>query len=157
MSSVNAFLQVTKLEIRRIIRSYRFLVLLLVCLGLGATTAEAQKKKEKSFQEKPFQEKIDKAVERGARWLLKKRGRKADYGPLPREGALHEYGFPSGLTALAYYTLVTAGKKPETSALKALYRRLKRRHARPVTTYETAVLLMAIDSRYSETATRSLP
>ena len=31
MSSVNAFFQVTKLEIRRIIRSYRFLILLLSC------------------------------------------------------------------------------------------------------------------------------
>ncbi len=132
------------------------LLLLLVCLGWNASTAVTQDKqeKQKKIAKGPtFQEKIDAAVARGAKWLRKKRGRKADYGPLPREGALHEYNFPSGLTALAYYTLVTAGQKPKVPALKALYRRLRRRHARPATTYETAVLLMAIDSRYSERAT----
>ena len=129
------------------------LLLLLVCLGWNASTAAAQKKQEKNDKGPTFQERVDKAVARGAKWLRKKRGRKTDYGPLPREGALHEYSFPSGLSALAYYTLVTAGLKPKSPALRNLYRRLQRRHARPATTYETAVLLLAIDSRYSETAT----
>jgi len=129
------------------------ILLLLVLAVSDFRSITAQSKVEKARADLAFKERVNKAISRGAKWLRKKRGRKSDFGPLPEEGALNEFNFPSGLTALAYYTLVTAGQRVKDPAMKAMYRRLRKRHARPSTTYERSVLLMAIDSRYSETAT----
>lgn len=97
---------------------------------------------------------VDRAVERGAKWLEARRGKRGDYGPLPRDGALHDFGFPAGLTAFSYYVLLKAGRDPDARPMKAIYRRLKKAHGRPTTTYETAMLLLAIDARYGDDVRR---
>ena len=77
-----------------------------------------------------YRARVDAAVARAARWLEKKRGRKADFGPLTEEGAMNSFNFPSGLTALSYFTLLTAGVSPKKPSMKAIFRRLQRRHRR---------------------------
>ncbi|MBN2489974.1 MAG: hypothetical protein JXQ29_03880 [Planctomycetes bacterium] len=134
-------------------RSVTVLLVLAAAGAVGAAQDEPQEAAARAREAAAFQKRVDEAIARGASWLVRQRGRKADYGPLPAEGALNTYDFPSGLTALAYYTLLTTGKKPAAAPLREIYQRLARRHARPATTYETAVLLMAIDARYSETVT----
>ena len=119
----------------------------------GAAQAKGEDAAARAREAAALQGRVDEAIARGSRWLLRKRGSKADYGSLPSEGALNTFDFPSGLTALAYYTLLTTGQKPSAPPMRALYRRLSRRHMRPTTTYETAVLLMGIDARYAETVT----
>ena len=142
---------------RRRLTVFFALVLAIAAAFTGCPHASSQEKPEdaaaRAREAAAFQSRVDEAIARGARWLLRKRGRKADYGSLPAEGALNTFDFPSGLTALAYFTLLTTGHKPTEPAMRAIYRRLSRRHARPTTTYETAVLLMGIDARYAETAT----
>jgi len=127
--------------------------LLAVTLLAPLAGAQAEDPLEKARKAVALREGVRKAIDRGGQWLLKQRGRKADFGPLPKEDALNTFDFPTGLTALSYYTLLTVGVSPKKPAMKSIYRRLQRRHARPKTTYETAVLIMGIDARYGETAT----
>jgi hypothetical protein len=102
---------------------------------------EPQEKVADSPYPAEFRERVNEAIERGARWLRQtQRGDGTWQSPYNR-------GYPMGATALAALTLLKCGARPDEPVVEKAFAFLR---TQPLTTtYEVGVLLMAIAARYA--------
>ncbi len=99
---------------------------------------EDQKKKE---EEKEFFKRVDRAITKGAEWLLKRQRPDGSWG-------VHNYflgKYTLGPTALALLTLIHCGKNPNSDELKRGFEYLLKGY--PRLTYEVGLALMALEAK----------
>jgi hypothetical protein len=119
--------------------------LLLLTLLAGAPTPARAEEPQEKVADSPypveFRERVNAAIDRGARWLRQtQRGDGTWQSPTNR-------GYPMGSTALATLTLLKCGAKPDEPVVEKAFAFLR---TQPLTsTYEVGVLLMAIAARYA--------
>ena len=86
-----------------------------------------------------------KAVAEGVRWLRSRQAGDGSWGSIGETG--DAYAFPAGPTALALWTLLKSGVAPDDPQVKRGFSYLERYYRVPLSTYETAVLMLAIEAR----------
>ncbi len=96
-----------------------------------------------------LQERIGRAIEKGVAWLRAKQPSDGCWGtritgPQAYDGSTDMYTYPSGLTALAVYTLLKCKAPPEDDAVVRGLGWLQRNHRIPGTSYETSMTLLAV-------------
>jgi hypothetical protein len=106
-------------------------------------------------------EQVDKAIEKGVRYLRSKQLDDGSWGETTGNQAYgggavqgQAYGHPAGATALAVYTLLKCRAPLSDPAVKKGLEFLKKRHEKPGGSYETSMCLLAICA--TADATRSL-
>jgi hypothetical protein len=134
--------------------------ILILCLGMAllALPAPGEKTAEADPKEAPeFRKNVEAAIENGVKWLL---ARQQANGRFPGFSDARGDIYPLGMHALATLAVMKGGcplDGPEvTNALKAMDS-LRETYRNALRTYEVAVVLMALDAKYSTPPTGKPP
>gem|GEM_PF-662808 len=106
-----------------------------------------------------FQDKVEKAIEEGVKWLLSQQREDGSF-----VGGGYE-GFPVGTTAISLYALLSSNKvKPDSKEVQEAFEYLgrlvketKEESSFPGNTYEAALLILAVDAYFSRPLQKRLP
>jgi hypothetical protein len=119
--------------------------LLLVLLSPPAAAARGR--------EEPLVERINKAIDRGVAWLKDRADTQGTWGLIGGKasyaGTQDYYRYPAGPTALAVLTLLKCGVPPDDPVVARGFLFLRKYHQAPRSTYETAMLILAIEAKYN--------
>ena len=97
-----------------------------------------------------FAERVNAAIDRGVAWLKAKQRPDGSFGRIGGEayvGAVKPYDYPAGPTALALQTLLKCGTPPGDPAVVMGFQHLLRNHAKPGSTYEVAIVMLALEAK----------
>ncbi len=104
--------------------------------------------------DKPFEERVDLAIDEGVTWLKRQASASGTFGRieggLSYSGTREAYDFPAGPTALALYTLLKCGVPAEDPVIQRGFGFLWQkayRPAVPMTSYEISALILALEAR----------
>jgi len=105
-------------------------------------------------QEAPFEERVGHAIDRGVAWLRGRQGEDGSWGGLQDKVDYEKtvddaWDYPAGPTALALLTLCKCGVAPDDAGIERGFAWLKENHESPMTTYEVATVMMAIEARHN--------
>jgi len=114
---------------------------LVACL-IGAPATPANAEPGKVSRSAAFVDKVNEAIDRGAKWLLKEQGRDGGFGTYG--------GYPAATTAISYLTLRVCGIPRDDRQMKQAYVALRQEYVKArdsdqLRTYTAALVMMAIE------------